>query len=87
PLDRNLNPERLKRQNAQEVETIREAMSSKMGKSTREPDIPHRNFIPTQLEPVPPTTPPLTLAQIQQQLKAALVSRPAPGSPPPKVAP
>ena len=50
-------PELLKRRNEQEVESIRETYSSKIGKSIREPNIPHRNFIPKELEPVPPPAP------------------------------
>jgi hypothetical protein len=51
-LGRTFNPERLKRLNEEDVERIREAMSSDFGKSAREPNIPHRNFIPKELEPV-----------------------------------
>jgi hypothetical protein len=47
-------------------------MSSENGKSSKEPDIPHRNFIPRELEPVPHIPEPLGLAALQQ-LQAALV--------------
>jgi hypothetical protein len=58
------NPERLKRESEQDVEQIREVMSSKAGKSVREPDIPHRNFIRKELEPVPPTPQPFDWHQL-----------------------
>jgi hypothetical protein len=75
------NPERLKRQNEEDVELIRLSMSSKIGNSIREPDIPHRNFIPRELEPVPPTLEPLGLAALQT-FKAALAGHHAASSPP-----
>jgi hypothetical protein len=47
------NPERCKREQQKEVEAVRDTHSSaKLGGSSNEPDIPHRNFIPKQLEPV-----------------------------------
>ena len=54
-LGRPVNPERLKRQDEHDVEHLREVYSSKPGKSPRERDIPHRNFIPRDLDPVAPT--------------------------------
>jgi hypothetical protein len=75
-LGRQYAPELLKRQNEREVERIREVMSAKGGKGPRDPDIPHRNFICKELEPVPPT--PQTFGLLQ--LHAALAGRhPTPG--------
>jgi hypothetical protein len=47
-------PERIKRREEQEVERLRESMSSTPGKSTKEADIPHRNFIPKEIDFSPP---------------------------------
>lgn len=70
-LGRQYDPELLKRQSQEDVERIREVYSSKIGKSIREPDIPHWNFIRQELEPVPQTPEPSGLAYVQQ-LQAAL---------------
>ena len=50
-----LNTERLRRENEHDVENIREVMSSKIGKGPRDPNIPHRNFIPRELDPLLPS--------------------------------
>jgi len=41
------NPERIKREEEQEIETTRQVYSAaKLGETIDEPDIPHRNYIP-----------------------------------------
>jgi hypothetical protein len=77
-LGRTFNPEKLKRLNEQDVESVREVMSSKIGKSIREPNVPHRNFIPKELEPVEPDPEPLDLADLKR-LRATFASHRSPG--------
>jgi hypothetical protein len=72
----NFNPERLKRENEQELEDIRETYCSKIGKGPSDPDIPHRNFIPKQLDPVPHAEPRPAIDTLQL-LKSALTHRTA----------
>jgi len=81
------NNELLKRQNEKDVEQIREAFSCKSGDSPRQQDIPHRNFIPAQLDPVPPKYKPLSLADFVQQHRALFAERPLPGGPPESASP
>lgn len=50
------NPERLKRETDHDVESIRETYSSKIGKGPRDPNTPHRNYIPKETEPFVPIT-------------------------------
>ncbi|HEV2392091.1 MAG TPA: hypothetical protein VG146_06975 [Verrucomicrobiae bacterium] len=53
-----------------------------MGKSPAEADIPHRNFIPKQLEPVPPPTPePLPMQEMLKMQLDSLRRRSAPPEP------
>ena len=81
-LSPKFSPERLKRHNEEEVESIRKTCSSRIGNGPRDPDIPHRNFIPKELEPVPPTHEVPAMA-VLQQLKSTLLARrptPAPAS-------
>ena len=53
----------------------------RIGDGITEPDIPHRNFIPRELEPVPPTVEPLGLAALQS-FEAALAGHYSPSNPP-----
>lgn len=77
------NPERLKRTDARELERIRESYSSKLGKTVNDPDIPHRNFIPKELEPVTSHTKPFG---VFQQLAAALAAQASTATTPKEVA-
>ncbi|HWV99815.1 MAG TPA: hypothetical protein VNZ64_09005 [Candidatus Acidoferrum sp.] len=84
-LGRRYNPERLKRQNEEEVENIRQVMSSKIGNSIKDPDIPHRNFIPRELDPAPPVEkpmPPLDITKFHEGVRRRL----APGNSQPQAA-
>jgi hypothetical protein len=79
-LGRPYNPERLKRQNEEEIEQIREVMSSKTGKGPEDPDIPHRNFIPRELDPAPPVEKPMPPIDITK-FHEAVLRRLAPARP------
>jgi hypothetical protein len=82
----NSDPERLKRENEAHVEGIREIYSSKIGESPRDPDIPHRNFIPQELDPAPETRQPLDWTQTLKLFSSLAKPQPA-TSPSPKTAP
>jgi hypothetical protein len=65
-------PERVKRKEEQEVERIRETMSSKAGRSAREADIPHRNFIPKEIDFLPPEPQLMGLSAFQNLMAGKL---------------
>lgn len=79
-------PERVKRQNEQEVERIRETMSATLGNSIREPDIPHRNFMPKELDPAPEIIKPLDPTAALQRFQALALGRLPAAAPSPKAA-
>ena len=63
---------------------------SKIGKSAREPDIPHRNFIPKDIEPLDPQPEPLTPQEqlrLLQTLAAPRAAKTPPASPAAQAAP
>jgi hypothetical protein len=45
-LGRSSDPERVRREHESEVESVRDTFSAKIGSGPRDPDIPHRNFLP-----------------------------------------
>lgn len=77
-------PERVKRKEEQEVERIREAMSSKPGRSAQEDGIPHRNFIPKQIEFLPSDSQLMGLEAFQRLMSGRLGD---PGPTPSKATP
>ena len=79
-------PERVKRQNEQEVERIREVISATPGNSIKEPDIPHRNFMPRDLDPAPEVIKPLDPAETLQRVQALALGRLPTAHPSPQTA-
>jgi hypothetical protein len=87
--DRNLaatpfNPERTKRKEAHDVDRIRGICSGEVGKSAKDPEVPHRNFIPRNLPPALPslTRSPEDTARFLESL-VARTPKPSASSPKP----
>ncbi len=80
-LGRQYVPERVKRESEREVDTIRETYSSKLGKGPNDRDIPHRNFIPKEIDPIEPLPQPLDFAELLRRKTLAANHLPPAPSP------